>query len=185
VALRYFNACGADEDGECGELHDPETHLIPNALKAAAGEQRLQLFGTDYPTPDGSCIRDYIHVSDLADAHVAALEYLAGGGQSQALNLGTGCGTSNLEIIAEVERVTGRRVPVDVAPRRPGDPPALLADPTRALSVLGWKARRDLSTITTTAWNWMCHERGYRVATDVKPDAPGPGIMASQRFRGR
>ncbi len=181
VALRYFNACGADENGECGELHDPETHLIPNALRAAAGEQPLQLFGSDYPTPDGTCIRDYIHVSDLADAHLAALEYLAGGGQSQALNLGTGRGTSNREIVAEVERVTGRCLPVDIAPRRPGDPPILFADPTRAANVLGWRAKRDLTNITTTAWNWMCRERGYRTASDRKPGALAPATAATRK----
>ncbi|HET8667315.1 MAG TPA: UDP-glucose 4-epimerase GalE [Terriglobales bacterium] len=159
VALRYFNACGADASGECGELHDPETHLIPNALKAAAGEQALQLFGSDYPTPDGTCIRDYIHVSDLADAHLAALEYLASGGPSVPLNVGTGRGASNLEIVAEVERLTGRSVRVDLAPPRAGDPPVLFADPTRAARILGWRAKRDLTTIITTAWNWTCKER--------------------------
>lgn len=181
VALRYFNACGADENAECGELHDPETHLIPNALRAAAGEQPLRLFGSDYPTPDGTCIRDYIHVSDLADAHVAALEYLARGGHSQALNLGTGRGTSNREIVAEVERVTGRRVPLEIAPRRPGDPPILFADPTRASKVLGWKAKRDLNTITTTAWNWMCREQAYSKASNHELGALTPASTPKQR----
>ena len=175
IALRYFNASGADENGECGELHDPETHLIPNALRAVTEGQPLRLFGSDYPTPDGTCIRDYIHVSDLADAHVAALEYLAQGGQSQAMNLGTGQGTSNLQIITEVERVTGRRVPVEIAPRRPGDPPILLADFTRAAMLLGWKPKRDLSTITNTAWKWMCRTQAYGMPSphEFCPVAPG------------
>ena len=164
IALRYFNACGADEGGECGELHDPETHLIPNVLRAAVGGPPLQLFGSDYPTPDGTCIRDYIHVSDLADAHVAALDYLGRGGESQALNLGTGRGTSNRDIVAEVERVTGRSVPVQLAPRRPGDAPILLADPRRAEAVLGWKAKRDLRIAVETAWNWMNCEKAHETA---------------------
>jgi UDP-glucose 4-epimerase len=155
ASLRYFNAAGADETGETGECHNPETHLIPLALDAAtdAGAE-LQVFGTDYPTPDGTCIRDYIHVTDLAEAHVQALEYLLGGGNSIALNLGTGCGHSVKEIIAEVESATGRTVRTRFGPRRAGDPPALVADPSRAESVLGWKAERSLKEIVSTAWQW-------------------------------
>lgn len=177
IALRYFNASGADENGECGELHDPETHLIPNALKAVAEGQPLRLFGSDYPTPDGTCIRDYIHVSDLAEAHVAALEYLAQGGESQAMNLGTGHGTSNLQIVDEVERVTGRSVPLEIAPRRPGDPPILFADPTRAARLLGWKAKRDLSKITTTAWNWMRQSQAYSKPSNHEPCPVASGAL--------
>src|SRR5580693_5864415 len=129
AALRYFNAAGADESGEIGELHDPETHLIPLALRAAAGQgPELHIFGTDYPTPDGTCIRDYIHVNDLAAAHVKALDHLASGKASFAVNLGTGTGASVQEVITEVEKVTGKKVPHKIVPRRPGDPPALVAN---------------------------------------------------------
>ena len=124
VALRYFNACGADPNGETGEDHEPETHLIPRGLMAAAGEiPHLDLYGTDYDTPDGTCIRDYIHVSDLADAHVRALQYLIEGGKTTAFNLGTGHGFSVRNVIETIERVTGRKVPVKEMPQRPGDPP--------------------------------------------------------------
>src|SRR6202167_5127366 len=141
AALRYFNAAGADESGEIGELHEPESHLIPSALLAAIGARpEMELFGTDYPTPDGTCIRDYIHVNDLADAHVSALERLAGGADSIAVNLGTGTGYSVKEVLDKIEQVTGRKVPVRVAPRRPGDPPALVADARLAEQVLRWKA---------------------------------------------
>jgi len=158
VSLRYFNACGADPDGGIGEDHDPETHLIPLALDAAAGKGELTLFGDDYPTPDGTCIRDYIHVTDLAEAHVMALSALRDGSESMALNLGTGVGISNREIIDGIERVTGRAVPHRVGPRRPGDPPVLVADPSLASEKLGWKAKvSDLDTIVETAWRW--HQR--------------------------
>lgn len=160
MALRYFNAAGADESGEIGELHDPETHLIPAALKAVTGELgELQLFGEDYPTPDGTCIRDYIHVNDLAEAHVLALKQLEAGGGSAALNLGTGAGCSVREVIAMVEEVTGQKVPRKVAPRRPGDPPELVGDPSRAQALLHWKAKRSLREIVQTAWQW---EKGGR-----------------------
>lgn len=163
ASLRYFNAAGADESGEIGELHDPETHLIPLALRAAAGlGPELQVFGSDYPTPDGTCVRDYIHVNDLASAHVKALEYLAGGKGSFAVNLGTGTGASVQEVITEVEKVTGKKVPHKIVPRRPGDPPALVANPAKAEALLQWKATRGLDTIVTTAWNWM--ERRREVA---------------------
>jgi len=155
MSLRYFNAAGADESGEIGELHDPETHLIPNALKAVTGERgELELFGSDYPTPDGTCIRDYIHVNDLAEAHVLALKALEAGKSSAALNLGTGVGCSVNEVIGMVEEVTGSKVPRRVAPRRPGDPPALVADPVRAQAALQWKATRSLRDIVQTAWQW-------------------------------
>jgi UDP-glucose-4-epimerase GalE len=156
VSLRYFNAAGADESGECGELHEPETHLIPCALGAAAGTRGpLEVFGDDYPTPDGTCIRDYIHVTDLAEAHVSALQYLAEGKESVALNLGTGHGYSVREVLSSIEEITGRPVPHRIGMRRPGDPPTLVADPSRAQSLLRWKARYSLSEIVATAWKWM------------------------------
>ncbi|VWD60500.1 UDP-glucose 4-epimerase [Burkholderia lata] len=142
VALRYFNAAGADPDGEIGECHEPETHALPLAIRAALGTgHAFHVMGTDYPTPDGSAIRDYVHVSDLADAHLKATAYLCGGGHSIALNLGTGKGTSVLDALRAVETVTGRRVPTVTAARRPGDPPELYADATKATLVLGWRPR--------------------------------------------
>jgi UDP-glucose-4-epimerase GalE len=156
AALRYFNAAGADESGEIGELHDPETHLIPLALQVAAGEkQALEIFGTDYPTSDGTCVRDYIHVSDLADAHVLALEYLERQDSSLFVNLGTGAGHSIHQVIETIEKVTGRKVSTRIASRRAGDPPRLVADPRQAQAILGWKATRSLSDIVSTAWKWM------------------------------
>jgi UDP-glucose-4-epimerase GalE len=156
ASLRYFNAAGADESGEIGELHEPETHLIPLALRAAAGQgPALQVFGSDYPTPDGTCIRDYIHVTDLADAHVKALDHLAAGKPSFAANVGTGRGDSVQEVLAMIEEVTGNKVPRRVVARRPGDPPALVADPRKAQELLHWKASRSLRDIIATAWNWM------------------------------
>ncbi len=156
ASLRYFNAAGADESGEIGELHDPETHLIPLALRAAAGNgPELKVFGSDYPTPDGTCVRDYVHVNDLASAHVKALEHLAGGKTSFAANLGTGTGASVSEVISTVEKVTGKPVPRKIVPRRPGDPPALVANPAKAQALLQWKASRGLLDVVTTAWNWM------------------------------
>ena len=156
AALRYFNAAGADPSGEIGELHDPETHLIPLALAAVGeGAPPLKIFGNDYPTPDGTCIRDYIHVNDLAEAHALAINRIAGGAESFAVNLGTGTGCSVTEIISAVENVTGKTVKRVMAPRRPGDPPALVADPTRAQQQLQWKATRSLWDIVATAWNWM------------------------------
>ena len=155
AALRYFNAAGADDSGEIGEAHDPETHLIPLALEAAQGIRPIEVFGRDYPTPDGTCIRDYIHVNDLAEAHALALEYLDAGGAAVALNLGTGQGNSVMQVLAAVEAATGRPPDRRYGARRPGDPPALVADPTRAQQVLGWKARRSLTNIVETAWRWM------------------------------
>jgi UDP-glucose-4-epimerase GalE len=156
VRLRYFNAAGADEGGEIGEIHDPETHLIPLALAATTEDgPELQICGGDYPTPDGTCIRDYIHVNDLADAHVRALQHLENGGDSRAVNLGTGCGHSVLQVVRAAEQATGCAVRRVVGPRRPGDPPILVADPAMAKRVLGWTAKRDLADIVSTAWNWM------------------------------
>jgi UDP-glucose-4-epimerase GalE len=154
--LRYFNAAGADESGEIGELHNPETHLIPLALQASMPNgPELQVFGSDYPTPDGTCLRDYIHVNDLADAHVRALQHLEQGGDSLALNLGTGKGNSVLEVIHAAEKATGQPVRRKIGPRRAGDPPALVADATKAEKVLGWTAKRDLTDIVNSAWKWM------------------------------
>jgi UDP-glucose-4-epimerase GalE len=161
MRLRYFNAAGADESGEIGELHDPETHLIPLALAATAENgPELQVYGSDYPTPDGTCIRDYIHVNDLADAHVRALQYLERGGDekrgdSLAINLGTRRGNSVLEVIQAAENATGRRVRRKMGPRRPGDPPTLVADPAKAQEVLGWTAKRNLADIVSNAWAWI------------------------------
>jgi UDP-arabinose 4-epimerase len=160
VSLRYFNAAGADPGSETGESHDPESHLIPRALDVAAGRApALTVYGTDYDTPDGTCVRDYVHVVDLADAHLAALDYLERGGATTALNLGGGEGRSVLEVLSAVEHETGRTVHRELRPRRAGDPPRLVADPTRAREVLGWQPRRsDLPTILRDAWAW--HQRG-------------------------
>lgn len=158
--LRYFNAAGADESGETGELHDPETHLIPLALLASTADgPELQVFGSDYPTPDGTCLRDYIHVTDLADAHVRALQHLEQGGDSLALNLGTGRGHSVLEVIHAAEKATGQTVRRKIGPRRPGDPPVLVADATKAHQLLNWTPQRDLANIVSTAWNFMRSNR--------------------------
>ncbi len=165
ASLRYFNAAGADESGEIGELHNPETHLIPLALQAAAGTgPELQVFGSDYPTPDGTCIRDYIHVNDLASAHVKALEHLAAGKESFAANVGTGHGYSVQEVISAVEEVTGKRVPRRTGPRRAGDPPSLVANPAKAQALLHWKATRGLRDVVETAWNWMERQRESAVS---------------------
>jgi UDP-glucose-4-epimerase GalE len=164
ASLRYFNAAGADESGQIGELHDPETHLIPLALRATAGEgPELQVFGWDYPTPDGTCIRDYIHVNDLATAHLKALEHLAAGKESFAVNVGTGHGASIREVISAVEKVTGKPVPHRLVARRRGDPPALVANPAKAQSLLHWKATRGLDEIVSTAWSWEEHRRNVKV----------------------
>jgi UDP-glucose-4-epimerase GalE len=164
VALRYFNAAGADPNGEIGEDHAPEIHLIPRAIEAATGGRGLQVFGDDYATPDGTCLRDYIHVTDLADAHVRALEALASAGQSAVYNLGTGVPHSVREVIDAVERVTGQKVPWTLAPRRAGDPAALYARADRARSELGWVPRfSDITSIVGTAWEWhRVHPKGYR-----------------------
>jgi UDP-glucose-4-epimerase GalE len=156
VSLRYFNAAGADPDSETGELHEPETHLVPLVLQTALGQRpQIDIYGTDYPTPDGTAIRDYIHVQDLADAHLRALEHLGAGGASAALNLGTGRGHSVREVVRVAEAISGRRIPCRETARRPGDPPVLVADPRLAAEVLGWCPRlSDLDTIIRTALAW-------------------------------
>jgi UDP-glucose-4-epimerase GalE len=163
AALRYFNAAGASPDGTIGEDHDPETHLIPLVLQAAAGRRpAVQVFGTDYPTPDGTCVRDYIHVDDLAEAHLLALEKLSPG-TAFKLNLGTGRGYSVREVIRVSEEVTGKKVPVTEAARRPGDPPVLVAAADRAKHELGWQPRyTELRAIVESAWKWhRSHPNGY------------------------
>lgn len=156
VSLRYFNAAGASLDGRLGESHQPEPHLIPRVLCAAGGKQAaVPVYGTDYPTPDGTCVRDYIHVLDLASAHILACEWLLAGRPSEIFNLGTGAGQSVLQIVGAAREITGRDIPVEIAPRRPGDPPQLVADAKKAKKVLGWTPRySDLETIIRTAWNW-------------------------------
>lgn len=156
TCLRYFNAAGADPDGELGERHDPETHLIPLALQVASGRRpSITVFGDDYATPDGTCIRDYIHVNDLGEAHWLALQRLWEGGSSTAYNLGNGHGFSVREVIDTARAVTGREIPVEYGQRRPGDPARLVADARRAQAELGWKPRRaDLATIIADAWRW-------------------------------
>ena len=155
VALRYFNAAGADPDGQLGEMHTPETHLIPLVLRAALTGAPCDVFGDDYPTRDGTCERDYIHVTDLADAHVLALEYLMNGGQPVALNLGTGHGYTIREVIEAARAISGREVPFRMVARRPGDPAVLVADPSKAEQTLGWRAQRStLESILTSAYAW-------------------------------
>jgi UDP-glucose-4-epimerase GalE len=156
TALRYFNAAGADPSGEIGEDHEPETHLIPLVLGAAQGTRPpVTVLGDDYSTPDGTCVRDYVHVSDLATAHLQALERLRGGGSSGAYNLGRGRGASVREVLAAAREVTGREIPHEIGPRRPGDPSTLVADPTRAASDLGFEPRfTDLREIVESAWRW-------------------------------
>lgn len=156
IALRYFNAAGAHKSGTIGEVHDPETHLIPLALKAVLRTAPpLKVFGKDLNTPDGTCVRDFIHVSDLGAAHVLALEYLADGGQSMSLNLGTGRGTSIKELMEAIKRLTGCEVPHEFVAAREGDPPSLYADPSKARQVLGWAAQRNLDEILLSAWKWQ------------------------------
>ena len=154
VALRYFNAAGCDDTAEIGESHDPETHLIPLALRTLYQDTTLNVFGTDYPTADGTCVRDYIHVYDLADAHLRALEYVCEKETSNFFNLGSENGYSVREIIAMCDKVSGKKVRFIESPRRAGDPPVLVADATKALTVLGWKTRYSLEKIIATAWAW-------------------------------
>ncbi len=156
IALRYFNAAGADPEGEIGECHVPETHAIPLLLDAAAGESEgFTIFGDDYPTADGTCVRDYVHVTDLADAHVAALRALLDGAESSTLNLGSGRGWSVRELVDTVRKVTNREIAVPIGPRRPGDPPVLIADAARARDRLGWRPRHsELATQVAHAWAW-------------------------------
>ena len=155
VSLRYFNAAGAEPESALGEWHDPETHVIPLAIQAAKGlRSHFKIFGSDYPTRDGTCIRDFVHVMDLAEAHVRAVEYLLSGGKSIALNLGTGKGTSVKEIIEAVENVSGSRLPIEHALRRDGDPPELVADNSGARKALAWSPRHDFGSIIDSAWRW-------------------------------
>lgn len=166
AALRYFNACGAPPDGATGEDHEVETHLVPIALQVALGQREyIDVFGTDYETPDGTCIRDYIHIDDLVDAHILAMERLEGSGQL-TLNLGTGTGHSVFEVLDSCRRVTGHPIPARRARRRAGDPSRLVADATRAEAVLGWSPRyRDMDEIVATAWSWhKNHPAGYRTS---------------------
>jgi UDP-glucose-4-epimerase GalE len=164
VFLRYFNASGCDLEGEIGEDHNPETHLIPRILMAITGEiEAITVFGTDYPTPDGTCIRDYIHVNDLASAHALALTYLRDGGETTAVNLGTGRGFSVKEIIQTAESVAGQTVPVQYGPRRAGDPSDLICNPAKAKRVLGWEAEhKDPRSHIESAWKWMSGPRQGR-----------------------
>lgn len=155
VCLRYFNASGADPKGRAGERHEPETHLIPLLFRAIQTGEPVNVFGEDYPTPDGTCVRDYIHVTDLAQAHILAVEALMKGAASNRFNVGTGSGFSVLEVIQAVERVTGKKVPYKVSPRREGDPPELVADSNKLKNTLGWKPEfGDLDQIVSTAWNF-------------------------------
>jgi UDP-arabinose 4-epimerase len=174
AALRYFNAAGADPDGEIGENHTPESHLIPLAIEAAMGKRPyLEIFGTEYPTKDGSAVRDYVHVADLADAHIRALGHLADGGDSLALNLGTGDGYSVREVLSTVERVSNTSVPVRLTVPRPGDPAVLVANPAEAQRVLGWRPEFEgIEGIIRTAWNW--HARG-----GVARELPFPNPLAN------
>ena len=162
VSLRYFNASGADPDGGIGEVHEPETHLIPLVLEVAAGKRKhLQIHGSDYPTPDGTCVRDYIHVSDLARAHVMALDRMLGHGLTGAYNLGTGVGYSVQQVVDAARQVTGHKIPVEMGPRREGDPARAVADPSLAKQKLGWEAEfKELPAIIGSAWRWM--QKGQR-----------------------
>jgi len=156
ISLRYFNACGAEPEAGLGEEHEPETHLIPLILRAIKTGDPVTLFGDDYPTPDGTCIRDYIHVSDLAEAHVVAVEHLLRGGQTDVFNVGTGSGHSVKQVVAAAERVTGKRVPRIIGPRREGDPASLIADSRKLQQTLGWKpVRSDLDRILADAWQFI------------------------------
>ena len=158
--LRYFNAAGADPEGEIGESHMPETHLIPLVLAAAAGDrENIKVFGSDYPTRDGSCIRDYIHVTDLADAHLRAMDYLKKGGESTFMNLGNCLGNSVFEVIETAKKVTGKNIPVELTQRRPGDPPMLVGSAQKAEKLLGWKPKYgDINLILEHAWKWYCNK---------------------------
>lgn len=155
ISLRYFNACGAEPGSGLGEEHDPETHLLPLVLRAVRTGEPVTVFGDDYETPDGTCIRDYIHVSDLARAHILAVEKLLEGGETDVLNVGTGRGYSVMEVLRAVEKVTGQKAPYEIGPRRAGDPPELVADPTRLKQTLGWEPQyTELEQIVATAWEF-------------------------------
>ncbi|MCI5570011.1 MAG: UDP-glucose 4-epimerase GalE [Lachnospiraceae bacterium] len=167
VALRYFNACGAKLTGDIGEAHSPETHLIPLILQVPLGQRKaISIFGDDYPTKDGTCVRDYIHVTDLAQAHILALDYLIAGGSSDVFNLGNGVGFTVKEVIDVARKVTGDEIPAKIAPRRAGDPAQLIASSKKAIDILGWKPEYDsLETIVSSAWNWhKNHPKGYEEA---------------------
>ena len=167
VALRYFNACGAHPSGAIGEAHNPETHLIPLILQVPNGQrEKISIFGDDYPTKDGTCIRDYIHVSDLAQAHILALDHLLQGGKSDVFNLGNGVGFTVKEVIDVARAVTGHPIPAETCPRRAGDPAQLIASSKKAVEQLGWKPKyNDLNTIIASAWKWhSAHPRGYEEA---------------------
>lgn len=158
VILRYFNAAGADPEGRVGEWHDPESHVIPIAIEVALGRRAFfRINGSDYSTPDGTCVRDFIHVSDLANAHVRSIQHLLSGGESMALNVGTGRGTSVKELVKVVETVSKKRLPIELGARRKGDPAELIADNKQAISRLGWQPRHDFNAIVSSAWNW--HQR--------------------------
>ncbi|MBD5558998.1 MAG: UDP-glucose 4-epimerase GalE [Clostridia bacterium] len=164
VSLRYFNACGADESGEIGEDHNPESHLIPLILQVPLGKrEEISIYGDDYPTPDGTCIRDYIHVTDLADAHLKALDYLRAGNESNIFNLGNGVGFSVQEVVDTARKVTGHPIPAKIVPRRAGDPAQLIASSDKAREVLGWDPKHDsLEEIIASAWKWhQGHPDGY------------------------
>jgi UDP-glucose 4-epimerase len=161
ISLRYFNASGADPEGRLGEEHDPETHLIPLLLRAVQTGEPATIFGDDYPTPDGTCIRDYIHVDDLAQAHILAVEHLLNGGESDQFNVGTGTGHSVRDVISAVEQATGTAVPYTIGPRREGDPPLLVAASDKLRNTLGWKPQyTDLRTIVQHAWNFTVKHAG-------------------------
>lgn len=164
VSLRYFNACGADSSGEIGEAHSPESHLIPLILQVPNGQRdHISVFGSDYPTKDGTCVRDYIHVTDLAQAHILAMQYLAGGNESSIMNLGNGVGFTVQEVIETARRVTGHVIPAELSPRRAGDPAQLIAASEKARNILGWKPQHDsLEEIIRSAWKWhKLHPNGY------------------------
>ena len=167
MALRYFNAAGADAEGESGESHSPETHLIPSLLEAALGRRpACPIFGSDYPTPDGTCIRDYIHVTDLADAHVLALRHLQEGKPSMVLNLGTGDGYSVNQILAAAEKISGKPIPIERQGRRPGDPPRLVAAPQKAFEQLNWKPKHSsIENIIETAWKWSSRDHSPKASS--------------------
>lgn len=164
VVLRYFNACGAEPGANLGELHEPETHLIPLLFRAALSGEPVQLFGDDYPTPDGTCVRDYIHVADLAQAHLAALDHLLAGGASSQFNVGTGRGNTVLEVLRAVEEISGKKVPYKIGPRRDGDSPSLVANSEKLQKTLHWKpTRSDLTQIVRDAWTFFCKQSGPQV----------------------
>ncbi len=183
VALRYFNAAGSDPEGDLGEDHDPEIHLIPRAVDAALGRGALRVFGDDYPTPDGTCLRDYVHVVDLAEAHLLALARLENGGESTAFNVGTGTPWSVRQVIDTVESVVGRPVPWTLGPRRPGDPAALFADGARIRGELGWVPRySSLTDLVTHTWRWRAaHPRGYDGAGAAHGSRPRHGSTSPGR----